>query len=124
MQEGENGLTKSDEVTAVLTGPRIKAFFRKLFGGEPLTFDYKWCVAHELHLHTSVAQAAPRDVHHQSNVCCFVQFETRTHKRTHASTTPSHLLHATVRCISLFIALTLTLTLFLSHHGLARDRLR
>jgi hypothetical protein len=106
--EGENDLTKSDEVTAVLTGPRIKAFFRKLFGGEPLTFDYKWCVDHELHLHTLVAEAAPRDACHPSNARCFVKFETRTHTRTHAcmhtrtharthaSTTPSHCLHVTV----------------------------
>jgi hypothetical protein len=41
-QEGETDLTRSDEVAQVLTGPRIKTFFRKLFGGESLTFDYKW----------------------------------------------------------------------------------
>lgn len=37
-----NDITLSDEVSRVLTGPRITGFFRRLFGTETLTFNYKW----------------------------------------------------------------------------------
>jgi len=43
---GFRNVTKHKDVTALLEGPELCAFFRRLFGSAPATFDNKWVRVH------------------------------------------------------------------------------